>query len=225
MGAHCVSVAPPPPPPPPTPAAAAAALQPFGVLVVLCFLVMSPACRVECSTTPWSPAPCSPLLSPRSTCVYQMRSHLCTTARSCSPSCSHTHTTTALTRSQRYYTNLLYVLQNDPEPLALTFAVDEEGIGSTTSVDLKEGGSHIDVTYENRAEYVQLVCERRFVGRCSEQIRALRQGFNEVVPSGLLKDFDENELEVMIGGACVRVRVHACVRACVRACSQKSVMI
>ena len=117
------------------------------------------------------------------------------------------------------------MLQNDPEPLALTFAVDEEGIGSTTSVDLKERGSHIDVTYENRAEYVQLVCERRFVGRCSEQIRALRQGFNEVVPSGLLKDFDENELEVMIGGACVRVRVHACVRACVRACSQKSVMI
>ena len=99
-----------------------------------------------------------------------------------------------------YYTNLLYVLENDPAPLALTFAVDEEGIGSTTSIDLKEGGSQIDVTEENRAEYVQLVCERRFIGRCSEQIYALKQGFNDVIPPGLLNSFDENELEVMIGG-------------------------
>eukprot|EP00038_Savillea_parva_P019290 m.27040 g.27040 ORF g.27040 m.27040 type:complete len:843 (-) comp4370_c1_seq1:1004-3532(-) len=99
-----------------------------------------------------------------------------------------------------YYKNLLYVLQNDPAPLNLTFSIDEEGIGETREVDLKENGSQIDVTVENRDEYVQLVCERRFVERCRNQMDALRQGFSEVVPRRLISAFDANELEVLIGG-------------------------
>jgi hypothetical protein len=58
----------------------------------------------------------------------------------------------------------------------------------------------MDVTMENRNDYVQLICERRFVERCREQMDALRSGFNEVVPRGLLSSFDANELEVLVGG-------------------------
>mmetsp|Transcript_18237 Transcript_18237/g.47620 ORF Transcript_18237/g.47620 Transcript_18237/m.47620 type:complete len:800 (-) Transcript_18237:67-2466(-) len=99
-----------------------------------------------------------------------------------------------------YYKALQYVLVNDPADLNLTFSIDEEGIGDKRSVDLVVDGSQMDVTLENRNDYVQLVCERRFVERCREQTDALRKGFTEVVPQGLISTFGPRELEILIGG-------------------------
>lgn len=45
-----------------------------------------------------------------------------------------------------------------------------KAFGVVQSIDLKPGGSEIEVTNDNKEEYVKLVCERRMVGCCREQL-------------------------------------------------------
>eukprot|EP00041_Stephanoeca_diplocostata_P025554 m.671357 g.671357 ORF g.671357 m.671357 type:complete len:803 (-) comp22771_c0_seq3:541-2949(-) len=101
-----------------------------------------------------------------------------------------------------YYKSMMYVLENDPSLLGFTFSVDEQAFGTVSSVDLKPGGADIDVTNENKEEYVRLVCERRMVGCCREQLENFVIGFRDVVPKTLLQKykFDEKDLELLIGG-------------------------
>jgi hypothetical protein len=52
-------------------------------------------------------------------------------------------------------------------------------------VDLKEGGSKISVTEENKAEYIQLLVERRVVGAIRSQIAAFQNGLGVFVTAEL----------------------------------------
>ena len=56
-----------------------------------------------------------------------------------------------------YYKSLQWILENEIDEcyLGLTFSVDQEEFGETKEVELKEGGKEIDVTDENKAEYVE----------------------------------------------------------------------
>lgn len=99
-----------------------------------------------------------------------------------------------------YYNSLLWIKDNDPADLALTFAVDEENLGSTKERELKPNGAQIAVTDKNKHEYIWRIIEWRFVSRVKAQMNALLDGFNQVVPLSLLKVFDENELELLISG-------------------------
>lgn len=60
-----------------------------------------------------------------------------------------------------YISVLLYLIffvsmqENDPADLDLTFSVDEETFGRTTSHNLKENGGNIPVTNENKNEYIE----------------------------------------------------------------------
>ncbi|CAK8678232.1 unnamed protein product [Clavelina lepadiformis] len=99
-----------------------------------------------------------------------------------------------------YYNSLKWILENDPTGLDLYFTVDEELFGQMKVNELKPGGSDIQVTDENKREYIQLVIKWRFVSRVQEQMKAFLQGFNELIPSNLVKIFDENELELLMCG-------------------------
>ncbi|XP_045118388.1 E3 ubiquitin-protein ligase Nedd-4-like isoform X7 [Portunus trituberculatus] len=99
-----------------------------------------------------------------------------------------------------YYNSLLWIQENDPADLDLTFSVDEETFGRTTSHNLKENGGNIPVTNENKNEYIELVINWRFVQRIHNQMEAFREGFNDVVPISHIKIFDENELELLMCG-------------------------
>ncbi|XP_050691858.1 E3 ubiquitin-protein ligase NEDD4-like isoform X5 [Eriocheir sinensis] len=99
-----------------------------------------------------------------------------------------------------YYNSLLWIQENDPADLDLTFSVDEETFGRTTSHNLKENGLNIPVTNENKNEYIELVINWRFVQRIHNQMEAFREGFNDVVPVSHIKIFDENELELLMCG-------------------------
>lgn len=97
--------------------------------------------------------------------------------------------------------SLTWMLENDiTDVLDLTFSVDDERFGEVFSVDLKPNGSEIDVTEENKREYVELVTEWRISKRISEQFEALQKGFHEIIPYDLISVFDERELELLIGG-------------------------
>ncbi|GAB0096243.1 E3 ubiquitin-protein ligase Nedd-4 [Sergentomyia squamirostris] len=99
-----------------------------------------------------------------------------------------------------YYNSLLWIKENDPSELMLTFCIDEETFGTTNQRELKPNGLNIDVTNENKDEYIRLVIEWRFVSRVKEQMHAFLEGFGSIVPLNNLKIFDENELELLMCG-------------------------
>lgn len=99
-----------------------------------------------------------------------------------------------------YYKSLKWIMENDPEELDLRFSIDEDSFGQMQERDLKDGGTNIHVTNENKSEYVNLVIQWRFVSRVKPQMNAFLEGFNELVSLKLLQIFDENELELLMCG-------------------------
>ena len=65
---------------------------------------------------------------------------------------------------------------------------------------MKPGGTDIQVTEENKEEYLNLMTEWRMTRGIEEQTKAFLDGFNEVVPLEWLQYFDERELELMLCG-------------------------
>ncbi|RWS17199.1 E3 ubiquitin-protein ligase Nedd-4-like isoform X2, partial [Dinothrombium tinctorium] len=99
-----------------------------------------------------------------------------------------------------YYNSLKWIMENDPAELDLRFCIDEDFFGQMQQRELKPNGANIPVTLENRAEYVDLVIQWRFVSRVFPQMEAFLSGFNEIVPLHLIRVFDENELELLMCG-------------------------
>lgn len=100
-----------------------------------------------------------------------------------------------------FYRSLQWMLDNDIDGVFdLTFTVDDERFGEMVSIDLKPDGSKIEVTNDNKKEYVELITEWKIHKRVEEQFKAFMDGFNELIPEDLVNVFDERELELLIGG-------------------------
>ncbi|KAG0189331.1 hypothetical protein DFQ28_003532 [Apophysomyces sp. BC1034] len=100
-----------------------------------------------------------------------------------------------------FYRSLMWILDNDiTDILDLTFSADDDRFGEMVTVDLKPDGQNIEVTEENKKEYVDLVTEWRISRRVDEQFNAFKEGFNQLIPQDLINVFDERELELLIGG-------------------------
>ncbi|GAB5590341.1 hypothetical protein Unana1_05241 [Umbelopsis nana] len=100
-----------------------------------------------------------------------------------------------------FHRSLQWILDNDiTDVLDLTFSTDDDQFGEVVSVDLKENGSEIAVTEENKKEYVDLITEWRVSKRVQEQFKVFLEGFNQLIPQELINVFDERELELLIGG-------------------------
>lgn len=123
--------------------------------------------------------------------------------------------------------NLNFCRENNIDAvLDTTFSVENNSFGALKVHELKEGGASIPVTEENKREYVKLfvnyrqVCKKqrrpvsiyfykfnltlkrlcRFMRGIEQQFLALQKGFTELIPSALLRPFDERELELVISG-------------------------
>jgi len=101
-----------------------------------------------------------------------------------------------------FYNGLLWIKDNEINgcELDLTFVTDMEVLGKLTEHELKEGGKDIEVTDENKHEYIELITEWRFSRGVKEQTEAFIRGFNEVLPMYWLQYFDERELEILLCG-------------------------
>ncbi|XP_008195852.1 E3 ubiquitin-protein ligase Nedd-4 isoform X3 [Tribolium castaneum] len=99
-----------------------------------------------------------------------------------------------------YYKSLLWIKENDPSGLDLTFSVDEESLGHTTVHELIEGGANIPLDNTNKDDYIKCIIQWRFVGRVQEQMNAFLSGFNDLIPLSIVKIFDEHELELLMCG-------------------------
>ncbi|RFU29681.1 hypothetical protein B7463_g6676, partial [Scytalidium lignicola] len=100
-----------------------------------------------------------------------------------------------------FHRSLQWMLDNPIEGvLEQTFSTEDERFGVITVEDLKPGGRDIDVTDENKKEYVDLMVKWRIQKRIDEQFQAFITGFHELIPAELVNVFDERELELLIGG-------------------------
>lgn len=100
-----------------------------------------------------------------------------------------------------FYRSLQWMADNDiTDILDLTFSAEDDRFGEIVEVDLKPNGRNIEVTEENKHEYVELICEWKIYRRIEEQFKAFIDGFNELIPQELVNVFDERELELLIGG-------------------------
>ncbi|RPA91244.1 HECT-domain-containing protein [Choiromyces venosus 120613-1] len=100
-----------------------------------------------------------------------------------------------------FHRNLTWMLENDiTDILDLTFSTEDSRFGETVTIDLKPNGQNIEVTNDNKREYVDLVTGWRIEKRVQEQFKAFVDGFHDLIPADLINVFDERELELLIGG-------------------------
>uniref|UniRef100_A0A8C2XFF2 E3 ubiquitin-protein ligase n=1 Tax=Cyclopterus lumpus TaxID=8103 RepID=A0A8C2XFF2_CYCLU len=110
-----------------------------------------------------------------------------------------------------FYNSLIWIKDNNIEEcgLEMFFSVDKEILGEVTTHELKSDGGNLQVTEENKEEYIRLVAEWRLSRGVEEQTQAFFEGFNEVLPQQYLQYFDAKELEVMLCGISTIYRHYA----------------
>ncbi|KAJ6512732.1 HECT-domain-containing protein [Mycena sanguinolenta] len=100
------------------------------------------------------------------------------------------------------YNGLIFLKHyaGDPEDLALNFTVAVEDFGVTKTVDLVPHGSEIAVTKENRLQYIYMVSHYRLSKQIKQQSDAFFEGLSEIIDHKWLKMFNQQELQILIGG-------------------------
>lgn len=100
-----------------------------------------------------------------------------------------------------YYKSLVWMLENDITNTVIeSFSVEEDEFGASKVVDLIENGRNIEVTNENKHEYVRLIVEHKLLSSVKIQMEHFLQGFHGVIPADLIAIFNEQELELLISG-------------------------
>ncbi|KAA6397536.1 MAG: putative E3 ubiquitin-protein ligase SMURF2 [Streblomastix strix] len=98
------------------------------------------------------------------------------------------------------YRSLIYVSENDPTDLMLDFTVTFKEFDQVKEIELKPGGKDIEVTQENKVEYIQLMIEHKLTYQIFSQMKAMQKGFHDILPEGCLYAFTPAELELMLCG-------------------------
>ena len=61
--------------------------------------------------------------------------------------------------------------------------------------DLIPNGRNVQVTEDNKMDYVRLVCQMKMTGAIRKQLSAFLEGFYNIIPRRLISIFNEQELE------------------------------
>ncbi|ETN82124.1 HECT-domain protein [Necator americanus] len=100
------------------------------------------------------------------------------------------------------YRNLTFVKKynGDVSDLSLTFSIDEDFMGKINTVDLIPGGRTIQVTNENKIDYVHRMAHHRVFSQTKQQCRAFVAGAQSVLNPAWLFLFAPHELQFIISG-------------------------
>lgn len=99
-----------------------------------------------------------------------------------------------------YYKNLIWMLENDVTSLMQTFSETIDFFGKDEIKDLIPNGRNIEVTNENKEEFIQNVSYFRLYTGVQAQIDNFLLGFYEIIPRKYISIFDHKELELLISG-------------------------
>lgn len=100
------------------------------------------------------------------------------------------------------YRNLTFVKKYDGDvsDLSLTFSIDEDFMGKINTVDLVPGGRTIQVTNDNKIDYVHRMAHHRVFSQTKQQCRAFVTGAQSVLNPAWLFLFAPYELQFIISG-------------------------
>lgn len=98
------------------------------------------------------------------------------------------------------YRSSKLILENDANALELTFSMNFVDFGEIKTIELKENGSKIPVTNENKVEFINLRTNYILNTQIQEQIDAFSSGFDSLLPHEFLRIFTPNELDLLICG-------------------------
>ncbi|KAF9549865.1 hypothetical protein EC957_002436 [Mortierella hygrophila] len=87
------------------------------------------------------------------------------------------------------------------EDLSLYFTVDDEEMGQTVTRELIPNGANTIVTRENRIRYIYLTAHYRLNTQIDRQCKAFFRGLSDLIDPKWLWMFNQQELQVMMGGA------------------------
>ncbi|MCO5588845.1 hypothetical protein L7F22_042805 [Adiantum nelumboides] len=98
--------------------------------------------------------------------------------------------------------NLLYLKHYDGDAvdLALDFTVTEELFGKRKVIELKPGGAHIQVTNENKLQYVYAMADYKLNKQMQPLICAFAGGLSDIICPAWLSLFNARELNQLISG-------------------------
>lgn len=100
-----------------------------------------------------------------------------------------------------YHASLKWMLNNSINGVIDEgFCVMADHFGERKTIDLIPGGRDIDVTDENKKEYVQAVLNWHLGGSMKEQLEQLKRGFYEIVPVNEVSEFTASELMLLLNG-------------------------
>ncbi|KAG1456477.1 hypothetical protein G6F46_003782 [Rhizopus delemar] len=91
------------------------------------------------------------------------------------------------------------------EDLSLDFTITHDELGKSKTVELIPNGSQIAVTNQNRIQYIYLVANYRLNIQIAKQCRAFFKGLSTIVDIKWLRMFNEQELQVLLGGASIPI--------------------
>ncbi|KAG0024830.1 hypothetical protein BGZ82_010341 [Podila clonocystis] len=101
------------------------------------------------------------------------------------------------------YRGLMFLknYEGNVDDLSLFFTVDDEEMGTTITRELIPNGSNIAVTRQNRIRYIYMTAHYRLNTQIYRQCKAFFQGLSDLIDPKWLWMFNEQELQVMLGGA------------------------
>ncbi|XP_054281138.1 E3 ubiquitin-protein ligase HUWE1-like [Macrosteles quadrilineatus] len=100
------------------------------------------------------------------------------------------------------YKGLIFLKENHVDMLGYeqTFSTEVQECGTVVVRDLLPNGRNINVTEDNKMQYIQLVCQMKMTGAIQKQLDSFLEGFYEIIPKELISIFNEKELELLISG-------------------------
>mmetsp|Transcript_23307 Transcript_23307/g.34891 ORF Transcript_23307/g.34891 Transcript_23307/m.34891 type:complete len:1072 (-) Transcript_23307:278-3493(-) len=107
------------------------------------------------------------------------------------------------TVDKELYKNIMFVktYEGDMEDLCLSFSVNNRIFGKTQVVNLIPGGDNIDVTRENRVQYVTAMADYHLARKIQPMTQAFRRGLFSVIRRDWLQLFTHHELKILLSGS------------------------
>jgi hypothetical protein len=103
-----------------------------------------------------------------------------------------------------FASSMKYIMDNtDPnleESLGITFSVEREVLGCIRTFELVKDGAKIGVNQSNKAKYKEEYINWLFESSCKAQFTNFKNGFFYSCDDSLLKDFEPDELELLVCG-------------------------
>ncbi|EUC67353.1 ubiquitin-protein ligase E3 C [Rhizoctonia solani AG-3 Rhs1AP] len=100
------------------------------------------------------------------------------------------------------YQGLMFLknYKGNPEELSLNFTVTDDFLGEVTVTNLVPNGVDKPVTAENRYLYILMVAHYRLRTQIRKQTDAFMEGLADVIDAKWLRMFNQQELQMLIGG-------------------------